>query len=190
MFQYCPSCGTEKIQFRGNKFHCPACGFVYYHNTAAATGCVIQVEDASDIHPIALLVRGKEPALGKLDLPGGFVDPGEGILDGLIREIREELGWDPPIPPGTSPAEFFTLFASFPNTYPYKGIVYNTCDIFFTISVPSLSEKDLRLEKGEITGIRFIRPEEINPDDLAFDSTRRAIRAFGEFKKTKSTKHY
>jgi ADP-ribose pyrophosphatase YjhB (NUDIX family) len=176
MFQYCPSCASGNIQSKGNRFHCPECGFIYYHNTAAASGCVIQAGER-----VVLLVRGKEPALGKLDLPGGFTDPGEGILEGLRRELREELGWAPPIPPGMPLAKYFTLFASFPNTYPYKNIDYNTCDVFFTINVPGLTEQELRPEVGEIAGIRFLRPDEINPDDLAFDSTRRAMTAFRDF---------
>ena len=170
MFQYCPSCAKKSIKLIGNRFSCPECGFVYYHNTAAATGCVIRTGKG-----ILLLERGVEPSLGKLDLPGGFVDPGEGVLEGLLRELREELGWEPPLPPGKSPAEVFTLFASFPNTYPYKNIVYNTCDIFFTVSAPDLTEKDLHLQAGEITGIRFLPPGVIKEDDLAFYSTRRAI---------------
>jgi ADP-ribose pyrophosphatase YjhB (NUDIX family) len=177
MFKYCPSCADTQIKFDGRKFHCPGCGFTYYHNTAAATGCVIQADDK-----IVLLVRGNEPSIGKLDLPGGFVDPGEGILDGLYRELKEELGWEPPIPNGSSLAEFFTLFASFPNTYPYKNILYNTCDAYFTISVPGLSINDLRPEASEIAGIRFVRPNEIDPADLAFESTRRAIAAFAEYR--------
>jgi ADP-ribose pyrophosphatase YjhB (NUDIX family) len=176
MFQYCPSCGGKHIQYKVNKFNCPDCGFIYYHNTAAASGCVIQAGEK-----VILLVRGREPGKGKLDLPGGFVDPGEGILDGLRRELREELGWDPPVPPGVPLTEVFKLFASFPNTYPYKNIVYNTCDVYFTVCAPGLTEKDLRAEAGEIAGIRFIRPEEINLDDMAFDSTRRAITAFRKF---------
>ena len=180
MFQYCPACASTKIQFKINKFQCPDCGFIYYHNTAAATGCVIQTGET-----ILLLVRGTEPAKGKLDLPGGFVDPGEGALEGLCRELREELGWEPPIPPEKSLAEVFTLFASFPNTYPYKNILYNTCDLFFTLSVPNLTEKQLRLQAGEIGDLRFMRPEDINPADLAFDSTRRAIAAFREFNQLK-----
>ena len=180
MFQYCPSCGKTNIQFSKNRFHCPDCGFTYFHNTAAASGCVIQSGGK-----IALLVRGREPSLGKLDLPGGFVDPGEGLLEGLCRELREELNWEPPVPPGMSLADFFTLFASFPNIYPYKNIVYNTCDVFFTISVPGLTEKDFCLEADEIAEIRFIRPDEINLDDMAFDSTRRAMVAFREFLKNK-----
>jgi len=184
VFQYCPSCASKSIQFDGRKFRCPECNFLYYHNTAAATGCVIQSGEK-----VLLLVRGKEPSLGKLDLPGGFVDSGEGMLDGLCRELREELGWLPPFPPGASPAEVFSIFASFPNTYPYKNIVYNTCDVFFTVSAPDLTEKDLRLEAGEITGVRFMRLDEIKDEDLAFDSTRRAMEAFRGYSSGKSSQY-
>ena len=176
MFQYCPSCASRKIEFAGNRFHCPDCGFVYYHNTAAATGCVIHSREG-----ILLLIRGREPARGKLDLPGGFVDPGEGALEGLRRELREEIGWTPPEDGagGTDASSGpFTLFASFPNVYPYKNIVYNTCDLFFTVSAPDLSGKDLRLEEGEIGGFRFVKPADINLDALAFGSTRRAVNAW------------
>jgi len=173
MFQYCPSCGEKGIRFERNKFDCPSCGFVYYHNTAAATGCVIQAGEK-----VVLLVRGREPGRGKLDLPGGFVDPGEGILEGLLRELREELNWEPPVITGQNPADVFKLFASFPNVYLYKNIAYNTCDVYFTVSAPGLSEKDLKAEAEEITEIRFLRPGEISLDDMAFGSTRRAIEAF------------
>jgi ADP-ribose pyrophosphatase YjhB (NUDIX family) len=181
MFKYCPSCADTRIEFDGKKFHCPGCGFTYYHNTAAATGCIIQADDK-----VVLLVRGKEPSAGKLDLPGGFVDPGEGLLEGLYRELKEELNWEPTIPKGSSLAEFFTLFASFPNIYLYKNIPYNTCDVYFTISVPSLSEADLHPEAGEVTAIRFVGLEEIDLNDMAFDSTRRAMAAFLEYKKRDS----
>jgi len=176
MFKYCPSCGGKNIQFRGNRFSCPDCEFHYFHNIAAATGCVIQSGDK-----VVLLVRGKEPAKGKLDLPGGFIDPGEGALEGLCRELREELRWEAPIPAGKTAADVYRLFASFPNVYPYRNIIYNTCDLFFTVSTPGLTEESFHTEAGEIAGLLFIRPEEINPDDLAFDSTRRAIKAYLTF---------
>jgi 8-oxo-dGTP pyrophosphatase MutT (NUDIX family) len=172
MFSYCPSCASRNIRFENNKkFFCPDCGFVYYHNNAAATGCIISTGKG-----ILFLVRGKEPSSGKLDLPGGFVDPGEGAMEGLRRECREELGWDPASVPETG----FSLLASFPNTYPYRGIVYSTCDMFFTLEAPGLSEEDLCLEEAEVAGVRFIRPEDINYGDIAFDSTRRAVKAYVE----------
>ena len=173
MFQYCPSCGSRNIQYKGNRFNCPECGFVYYHNTATATGCIIETGGK-----VLFLVRGMEPSMGKLDLPGGFVDPGEGLLEGLCRELREELGWEPPLLRAKPAAHVFKFFASFPNAYPYKNILYNTCDIYFTVSVPGLSEKDFNPQEGEITTLKFLQPGKINPEDLAFDSTRRVITAF------------
>jgi ADP-ribose pyrophosphatase YjhB (NUDIX family) len=166
MFKFCPACGSRNIRFENNKaFRCPDCGFLYYHNTAAATGLVISTGEE-----IVLLVRAKEPAKGKLDLPGGFVNPGEGAFEGLRRECREELSWDP--------GPHCTLFASFPNVYPYRNISYNTCDLFFTIIVPGLNAASFTLEEKEIGGVRFVKPADIILEDLAFDSTRRAIRAF------------
>jgi 8-oxo-dGTP pyrophosphatase MutT (NUDIX family) len=184
MFKFCPACASEKINFSDKKaFRCPDCGLVYYHNTAAATGCVISVPDAGDkaaggTERLLLLVRGKEPGKGKLDLPGGFVDPGEGALEGLYREIQEELGWSPPVPQGAPLTKVFTLFASFPNVYLYKNIPYNTCDLYFSLSAPGLCVEDLRPRQGEIAAVRLLKPEEIDFDEFAFDSTRRAVRAY------------
>ena len=98
------------------------------------------------------------------------MNPGEGALDGLRRELREEIGWE-------LDGEF-SLFASFPNVYPYKNVVYNTCDLFFTLSAPDLKAEDLILEKAEIAGLRFLRPREVDFDELAFESTRRAVKAY------------
>ena len=192
MFTFCPACASKKIDFtNGRSFHCPDCGFVYYHNTAAATGCIISVPPDADAaagdtaaggtppaERLLFLVRGREPAQGRLDLPGGFVDPGEGALEGLLRELREEIGWSPPVPPGAPLTDIFTLFASFPNVYPYRGINYNTCDLFFSLSAPGLREQDLRIERAEISAVRLLRPQDIDFDEIAFDSVRRAVRAY------------
>ena len=178
MFNFCPSCASKKITFEeGKVFRCPDCEFVYYHNNAAANGCLISVPEA-DGERLVFTVRGKEPAVGKLDLPGGFVDQGEGIYEGLYRELKEEIGWTPPIPPGESLSQVFKLFASFSNVYPYKGIVYNTCDMYFSVSAPGLTPQDLCLEQAEIAEVCFLKPEEIDYDKLAFESTRRAVKAY------------
>ena len=168
MFRYCPSCSSDRIAFENSRlFRCPDCGFVYFHNTAAAAGCVIITDGR-----MLFLVRAKEPAAGKLDFPGGFIEPGEGAVEGLRRECREELGWEP--------EGEFSFLASFPNVYPYRDIAYNTCDLFFAISAPGLSEKDLCLDPEETAGARFIKPEDIDFGEIAFDSGRKALRAWEE----------
>jgi ADP-ribose pyrophosphatase YjhB (NUDIX family) len=170
MFTFCPLCASRAIRFEhGKVFHCPDCGFEYYHNVASATGCIIDTGTS-----IAFTVRAKEPAKGKLALPGGFVNPSEGAFEGLRRECLEELAWDP--------GADLTLYASFPNVYPYKGFDYNTCDLFFSVFAPSVSVADFRLDPDEIEEVRFLLYNDIDFDALAFDSTRRAVRAFLERK--------
>jgi ADP-ribose pyrophosphatase YjhB (NUDIX family) len=167
MFRYCPACASEKIVFeKGKVFRCPDCGFAYYHNVAAATACIIAAKKG-----ILFQVRGKEPGNGKLDLPGGFVDPGEGAVAGLLRELREEMGLD------AQPAQVRFL-ASFANKYPYKNIPYNTCDLFFVLDAPELTLENLKLEEAEVSGAQFILPEKINFEEIAFDSVKKALAAY------------
>ena len=188
MFKFCPSCASGKIKFEeGKVFRCPDCNFIYYHNIAAANGCLISVPEA-DSERLVFAVRAKEPAIGKLDLPGGFVDAGEGVIEGLYRELQEELGWAPAIPTDKNLADVFKLFASFSNVYEYKGIDYNTCDMYFSITVPGLKPEDLQPEQAEVTKIVFLKPEEINFDQLAFESTRKAVKAWLEKKERLSKK--
>jgi len=186
MFNYCPSCASKNIVFKeGKVFRCPDCNFTYYHNIAAATGLIISVPDA-DSEKLVFLVRGKEPAIGKLDLPGGFVDIGEGAAEGLYRELKEELRWTPQIPEGASLIDVFKLFASFSNVYEYKGIKYNTCDMYFHVSAPGLKPEDLFMEESEISGIFFLKPDEINFSDFAFPSTMNAVKKYIEMYKSKN----
>ena len=164
MFKYCPSCASEAIRFeRERVFRCRNCGFVYYHNNAAATACIIDTGGA-----ILLLERAKEPAKGKLDFPGGFVEPDEGAVEALRRECVEEIDFDP--------GSDMQFFASFPNTYPYRGIVYRTCDLFFTVTAQNLKKDDLHLDPKECAGVRLIQYSNLNLSDIAFESARQAIR--------------
>ena len=87
-FRYCPVDGTPLDDPDGEGgTSCGTCGRSWYRNSSPVVGCVI-VRDGRAL----CTVRGIEPHKGKLDVPGGFLLNGEHPIDGLKREIKEELG--------------------------------------------------------------------------------------------------
>jgi ADP-ribose pyrophosphatase YjhB (NUDIX family) len=166
IFRFCPRCASPNVSVeRERRVSCLDCGLVYFHNNAAATGCIISTNAG-----IVFVERQKPPAKGKLGLPGGFVDPGEDALLGARRECIEEIGWDP--------GENLRFLASFPNVYPYKDVVYHTCDLYFSVSAPELTMDALKPDPRETATIRFIQKDRINLEDIAFDAARKAVLFF------------
>ena len=89
IFRFCPVCGSEAFAVHDARSkRCAHCGFTYYHNAAASTVALIENKRGE----LLVVRRALPPAQGTLDLPGGFVDPGETLADGCRREVREETG--------------------------------------------------------------------------------------------------
>ena len=173
-FNMCPMCGSKKIEYRNNrKWLCPECGFDLYNNIAAAVGIVLYDNEGN----VLFEVRAKEPRKGFLCLPGGFVDGEERLEDSIVRECREELGAE-------IKEEDISYLCSFPNTYEYKNITYQTCDVFFAARLPERYKnmndfvKSLHREESEVVGfeIRHVTTkEEVAALDLAFPSARNTL---------------
>jgi NADH pyrophosphatase NudC (nudix superfamily) len=82
---FCPSCASANIEApSANSMKCNDCGYVLYHNTAAATAAILLYQGK-----IIFVRRGHDPGKGMLDLPGGFVDYNESAEDGMLRELHE-----------------------------------------------------------------------------------------------------
>lgn len=87
-FKFCPSCAAELARSDdGEGFKCPSCGRSWYRNSAPTAGCVL-IRDGKAL----VTQRAREPRKGRYDVPGGFLSAGEDVIDGLKRELREELG--------------------------------------------------------------------------------------------------
>ena len=75
-WRYCPRCG-EAIEKRDGQAVCGTCGFRAYANSVPGVEAVI-VDRAGRV---LLGRRTIEPALGRWDFPGGFLDENEEPLD-------------------------------------------------------------------------------------------------------------
>ena len=157
--KYCPKCGNPTLIWDGEKkWSCSHCGFVLFHNVAGAVAVLIKYGDE-----VLFTRRNQEPKKGKIDLAGGFVDPKESAEETCVRELFEELKIEVDI-------SQLKYLASLPNTYEYKNILYNTIDLFYEYEVSKKLE--LHLERSEISETIWIKKNEIDLDDIAFDSQK------------------
>ena len=164
-FKFCPSCASTDFTFPENRrFLCNACGFTYYHNIAAAVAIVFTFEDK-----ILFAVRNIDPDKGKLDLPGGFIDPNETAEVAACREIEEELGI------AIQPQDLRYITTS-PNNYLYKNVPYRTLDIFYECKLPSEVIK-IKAE-DEIQELIWVQRSQIDLTKIGFISIRNVIEKY------------
>lgn len=164
-FKYCPACGSKR--FVENDFkskRCEDCEFTYYFNAAAAVAAFIQNEKGE----LLMCRRACNPGKGTLDIIGGFVDPGESTTAAMVREMKEETGID------ICEGDLTHLF-SIPNTYPYSGLTIHSCDTFFFATIDSSCSP---LPHDDVAECMWMRPEDINLQDIGLNSIREAARRF------------
>ena len=163
-FMFCPVCGSKHFVVNNFKSkRCQDCGFTYYANPCSATAAFI----FNDNNEMLVVRRAKEPAKGTLDLPGGFVDMGETVEEGMVREIKEETGLDI--------TNIQYLFSS-PNVYVYSGMGVHTLDMDYLArvhgSVPAIKAADDAAEA------LWIPIAQVNPAEFGLTSIRNAVIRF------------
>lgn len=88
--KFCTQCGgpvSKKIPQDDNRERhvCNDCGFIHYHNPNAVVGTLPYCGDK-----VLLCKRGIEPRKGLWTLPAGFLELGETLQEGALRETKEE----------------------------------------------------------------------------------------------------
>lgn len=163
LFKYCPVCGSNKYIVNNEKsMRCETCGFVQYINSSAATAAFIQNRNGD----LLVCRRGKEPAKGTLDLPGGFVDGNETGEEAIIREIKEELDGEV--------KELKYLF-SLPNLYEYSGLTVPTLDMIFSCQLQST---DNLKASDDVESFEFVALKDVKPELFGLQSIRKAVTMF------------
>lgn len=160
MFKFCPLCRAEELLFDGLKhYNCQKCSWSYFHNVAAAAGVFITIDNK-----LLFTVRANQPARGLLDLPGGFIDPGETAEEAVLREVNEELHLTENIS--------LTFLGTAPNTYLFDNVTYHTLDLVYTATLDKIPE--IR-DRSEIADLVLYHVNEVPFDKLAFDSVKTTL---------------
>ena len=159
-FKYCPICGSSLFNISSEKSRkCGDCGFEYFVNPSSANVAFILNNNGE------LLVerRKNNPAMGTLDLPGGFADMNETVEEGLKREVMEETGLE---------VTEATYMFSKPNTYHYSGVDIPTLDMFFRCKVKDDNKVKANDDAAECMWIPL---EEIETKQFGLNSVRSGL---------------
>jgi ADP-ribose pyrophosphatase len=116
---------------------------------------------------VLFMRRERDPAKGKLGIPGGFVDAGESAEDALRREVLEEANLH---------VRRMEFLASFPNTYTFGGAVLAVTDLFFTCEVETF--ENIAAEEAEVASWHFYHPTDATLKEMAFESNRKAVELY------------
>lgn len=143
-FRHCPFDGSPLTP---PDRRCPVCRFVDYNNPAPGVGFFLL-----NGNRVLLAVRGREPAKGKLDIPGGFIEAGESAEDAVVREAEEETGLR---------VSVVAYLGSFPDVYGDRAAPTLTFVYVVRREAGELQAKD------DVAELRWF-PLDAVPDDLAF----------------------
>jgi ADP-ribose pyrophosphatase YjhB (NUDIX family) len=89
---HCSYCGTAYPPDAGWPRTCPNCQEITWHNPLPVAVTLLPVHGGNGKTGLVVIRRSIEPAVGRLALPGGFIETGESWQEAAVRELREESG--------------------------------------------------------------------------------------------------
>lgn len=130
---------------------CPRCGQVVYADPKVAAGAIIE-----DGGRVLLLRRAISPARGLWTFPGGYVDRGEPVPEAAAREAHEEAG-------------VTVALGALLGVYSARGVPV------VLIVYRALVAEGTPRAGPEALELRWVEPEDIPWEELAFPSTAEAL---------------
>ena len=158
--KFCSACGADRIERRvpdGDnlpRFVCGACGAIHYQNPKVVVGCLPAWEDQ-----VLLCRRAIEPRHGLWTLPAGFLENGETVAAGAVRETLEEARARVEL------GELYTMISLPQISQIYMMFRARLVDLDFGPGPESLE-------------VRLFREDEIPWEEMAFRTIGRTLRNY------------
>lgn len=142
-YKFCPQCATSLVTAEvdgSSRIKCPACNFVYWDNPVPVVAAIVEHEGK------VILTRSKGWPEKWLGIVAGFLEKSETPEEGVLREVKEELGLNAEI-------------VSFIGHYAFE--LRN--QVIFAYHVRAKGEITIG---DELESIKVLPPEEIRPWEL------------------------
>lgn len=157
--KYCSNCGASLVYKIPDgdsyyRFVCESCGSIHYINPNIIVGTIPYIDNR-----ILLCKRAIEPAYGQWTLPSGFMENGETVEDGAIRETMEEANARVEI------TRLHTVYSCSNINHVYLLFQARLLDLEFFAGKESLD-------------VRLFTQHEIPWDNIAFTAVRFALESF------------
>jgi ADP-ribose pyrophosphatase YjhB (NUDIX family) len=91
MMNFCSNCGSSNLEWKipegdnRNRYVCKDCHRIFYTNPKIVTGCLPLWREQ-----VLLCRRAIEPRSGYWNVPSGYMENGETVEEGALREVWEE----------------------------------------------------------------------------------------------------
>jgi len=157
--QHCVKCGgllslQTVDQDHTERLVCQSCRSIQYLDPKVSVCTIPEIEGR-----VLLVRRAINPGRGLWVFPGGFMDRWETVPQAAIRETREEVGLE------VRPTDLVGIYS------------YSTSISVVIVYACEIVGGELKLD-AESTEMRTFAQSDIPWDDLAFPSTKEALRDF------------
>jgi ADP-ribose pyrophosphatase YjhB (NUDIX family) len=164
--KFCSNCGASiqilvPVGDNRERHVCIGCETIHYNNPRIITGCLPVYQEQ-----VLMCRRAIEPRLGFWTLPAGFLELGETVAQGAVRETEEEAGAQVNI------GDLYCMF-----NLPHIGQVY-------MMYLAELPEAVFSTHTDESLEVRLFTEEDIPWRELAFRTMWRTLHHYFEDRKT------
>ena len=158
--KFCSTCGSGSLATRipdgdnVNRIVCDVCATIHYQNPRVVVGCLPEWEDK-----VLLCKRAIEPRYGLWTLPAGFLENGETVEQGAMRETAEEANARVEL------GDLYTMISLLHVSQVYMMYRAKLVDLDFGPGTESLE-------------VRLFTEDEIPWESLAFRTIARTLRRY------------